>query len=75
MEDRLKELIIIRGFTAIAVLTPSLMAILAYGIIGVGYVWLVVQGVVSIALAPRLVAQASYTSRAKTIDGEDVNHI
>ena len=72
MQDRLKELIIIRGFIAVAVLALSLFAIRAYGIIGVGYVWL---GVVSIALAPRLVAQASYTSRAKTIDGEDVNHI
>jgi len=74
LQDRLKELIIIQGLVAVAVLTLSLLAIPAYGIMGVGYVWLGVQVVVSIVLAFRLAALVRQFSGARKGDLEDVNH-
>jgi O-antigen/teichoic acid export membrane protein len=74
VQDRLKELIIIQGLVAVAVFTLSLFAISAYGIMGVGYVWLGVQGVVSIALASRLATQVRQFRGARGSDLEDVNH-
>ena len=57
VRDRLNELIIIRGLIAVAVPALTFVAIPVYDILGVGYVWLGVQGVVSIVLVLRLPAQ------------------
>lgn len=74
VQDRLKELIIIQGLVAVAVFTLSLFAIPAYGIMGVGYVWLGVQVVVSIVLAFRLATLLRQFSGDGGSNLEDVNH-
>ena len=74
VQDRLKELIIIQGLVAVAVFTLSLFAIPAYGIMGVGYVWLGVQVVVSVVLAFRLATLVRQLSGARGGNLEDVNH-
>ncbi|MEE9399121.1 MAG: hypothetical protein V3V23_02535, partial [Dehalococcoidales bacterium] len=43
VQYRLKELVIIQGFIAIAVLTLSFFIMPTHGIIGIGYVWLGIQ--------------------------------
>ncbi len=48
VEDRIRELTLIYTFQAAAVLVGSYFVIPAAGIAGIGYVWLAVQGVVSI---------------------------
>ncbi len=48
VEDRIKELVLIFAFQAAAVLLGSYFVIPAVGIVGIGYVWLAAQGVVSI---------------------------
>jgi len=73
VQDRLKELVIIRGSTAVAVLALSLLAVPAYGIMGVGYVWLGVQVVLSIVLASRLATQISQFRATRESDWEDVD--
>ncbi len=45
---RIKELVIISGFIAIAVLVVSYLVMPATGIIGIGYAWLGAQGAVAI---------------------------
>ena len=74
VQGRLKELVIIRGSTAVAVVALSLLAIPAYGIMGVGYVWLGVQVVLSIVLASRLATQISQFRATRESDWEDVDH-
>ena len=74
VQDRLKELMIIRGIIAVAVPTLSALIIPVYGIIGIGYVWLGVHVLAAIVLAPRLASQVSRLSRPKGGDWEDVNH-
>jgi O-antigen/teichoic acid export membrane protein len=54
VRDRLKELVIVRGFVAMAAPALSLLAMPRYGIIGVGWVWLGVQAVVVIVSVIRL---------------------
>ena len=71
IQDRLKEILIIRGFIAISVLTLSLFLITAYGIIAIGYVWLGVQTVVAIAVAFRLGSWTSRFSRTEVVDCEN----
>ena len=44
---RIKELVVIWGFIAVAVLVVSYLIMPSTGIIGIGYVWLGVQGVVA----------------------------
>jgi O-antigen/teichoic acid export membrane protein len=56
VQDKLKELVIVRGAIAVLVLTLTALIMPSYGIMGVGYVWLAVQLVVSITLVIRLVA-------------------
>jgi O-antigen/teichoic acid export membrane protein len=48
VEDRLTELTFIVGFTALAVLLGSYLVMPRAGLVGIGYVWLAVQGVVGI---------------------------
>jgi O-antigen/teichoic acid export membrane protein len=48
VEDRLRELTFIFGFTALAVLLGSYLVMPSAGLVGIGYVWLAVQGVVGI---------------------------
>jgi len=48
VEDRIRELVFIFGFTAVAVLLGSYFTIPAIGIVGIGYVWLATQGAVSL---------------------------
>jgi len=48
VEDRVRELVIINIFQAIAVLAGSYLAISVAGLAGIGYVWLATHGVVSI---------------------------
>lgn len=74
MQDRLKELIIIQGSVAVAVLSLSFLVIPAYGIIGVGYVWLGVWVVVSVVLAFRLAALIRQFRGTREGDLEDVNN-
>lgn len=45
---RIRQLIIISGFTAVATLTGSYLIIQTAGIVGIGYIWFAVQGVTSI---------------------------
>jgi len=74
VQGRLKELVIIRGFITVSVLTLSLFFMSAYGIIAIGYVWLGVQIVISIALAFRLGSRVNQFSRTEGNGWEDVNH-
>ena len=48
VEDRIRELVFIFGFTAVAILLGSYFTIPAIGIVGIGYVWLATQGAVSL---------------------------
>jgi O-antigen/teichoic acid export membrane protein len=48
VEDRLKELTIMVGFIAVAALLGSYLVMPRAGLVGIGYVWLAVQGVVGI---------------------------
>jgi O-antigen/teichoic acid export membrane protein len=48
VEGRLKELVLICGFTTLAVLLGSYFVMPTTGIIGVGYAWMAAQGVVSV---------------------------
>jgi len=74
VQDRVKELIIIQGLVAVAVLTLSLLALPSYGIIGVGYVWLGVQVVVSIVLAFRMAALLKQLRGSREGNLDNVNH-
>jgi O-antigen/teichoic acid export membrane protein len=46
VEDRVRELALIFGFKAAAVLVGSYFVMPVYGMVGIGYVWFAVQGVV-----------------------------
>jgi O-antigen/teichoic acid export membrane protein len=46
--DRIGELMVLSGFTALAVLVGSYFLTAATGILGVGYAWLAAQGLVSV---------------------------
>ena len=65
MQHKLKELIIIRGFVDVAVLTLSHFVMPVCGIIGVGFTWPGVVGVVSIVLTIRLGTWTKRFSRTK----------
>ena len=73
--DRLRELLTIRAFIAIALLVPSYFMIPKYGIIVVGYAWLGVFVLVAIAIAPRLVREASRSGGPKDEVQEDVDNL
>jgi len=61
VEGRIRELVVIVGFITIVVLSASYFILPATGIIGVGYVWISAQGMVSIyvllAIRPYYVAE------------------
>ena len=48
MTGRIGELMVLSGFTALAVLVGSYFLTAATGILGVGYAWLAAQGLVSV---------------------------
>lgn len=60
VKDRIRELTIISGFTAMAVLLGSYFIIPLTGIVGIGYIWLAVQGLVTLYV---LFALRSYRRR------------
>jgi len=51
VRSRMRELVLICGFTSVAVLLGSYFVMPTTGIIGVGYAWMAAQGVVSIYVA------------------------
>ena len=55
VEKRIMELAILNGVIALAVLIGSYLTISATGIIGVGYIWSLVQGVVSVYIVVRMI--------------------
>ena len=57
VKSRIAELIALYGFSTFAILTGSYIIIPTTGIIGVGYVWLSVQGIVSIYVIARLITR------------------
>lgn len=75
VQGRLKELVMIRGFVAVSVLTMSFFVISSYGIISVGFVWLGVQIVVSIALVLMLGSQVRKSRRIEGDDWEDGDYL
>ncbi len=74
-QDRLRELLVLRSLIAVAVLALSSLLLPAYGIISVGYVWLGVHVLASIAVAPRLAGQAGRPGSADGADWEDVDNL
>jgi len=72
-QDKVKEILAIRIFMAIAVLASSWYVIPEYGIIGIGYMWLSLQVLVLIAIVPRLISRANRTRRLKEEAWEDVD--
>jgi len=62
VEDRIRELVFIFGFTAVAILLGSYFTIPAIGIVSIGYVWLATQGAVSLYAIIAMVL--SYRARA-----------
>ncbi len=67
VKDRIRELAIISGFIATAVLLGSYFIIPLIGIVGTGYVWLAAQGLVTLyvlfALRSYRLAEPSYIHR------------
>lgn len=57
-QDKLKKLLSFRSFITVSVLILSFFLMPDYGILSIGYVWLLIQVVVCIAVAPRLIAAA-----------------
>ena len=57
VRNKIAELIALYGFSTVAILTGSYIIIPTTGIIGVGYVWLSVQGIVSIYVIARLITR------------------
>jgi O-antigen/teichoic acid export membrane protein len=55
VEKRITELAILNGVIALVVLIGSYLTISATGIIGVGYIWSLVQGVVSVYIVVRMI--------------------
>ena len=51
---RIKELVTIRGVTAIAVLVTSYSIMSSTGIIGIGYAWLIAQSITAIYITFRI---------------------
>jgi O-antigen/teichoic acid export membrane protein len=74
VQDRLTELLLIRGFITIATLVLSFFFMKSYGMMAVGYVWLGVQLAVAIAVAFRLSRQPGRFGHAEGSDWEDGNH-
>ena len=62
--------IMIQGFIAVTVPALSFLIIPIYGIIGIGYVWLGINALVSIVLAPKLITQVRCLSSSEE-DGMD----
>ena len=64
-QDRLLEMVFFQVLVTGLVLASSIWSIQRYGIIGVGYVWLVVHGIVAIAIIFRLRTLLMSTSQVK----------
>ena len=63
VRNKIAELLTLYGISTSAILIGSYIIIPTIGIIGVGYVWLSVQGIVSIYVVARLITR--YKQRAK----------
>jgi len=74
-QDRLKELLIIRSLIAFTVLLLCWLIIPTTGIIGIGYVWLGITGLVSIFVAARLAGRSVYSTVTTGTDLEDVDSL
>jgi hypothetical protein len=48
VRNRIRELVVLRALTAIVILAVSSVIMSAQGIVGIGYVWIGVQGIMSI---------------------------
>jgi O-antigen/teichoic acid export membrane protein len=75
VQDKLKELIIIRGLVTVSTLALSFIFMAPYGMIAIGYVWLGVQLIVSIVLAFRLSYWSDQFSPTDSSIQEDGNHL
>jgi O-antigen/teichoic acid export membrane protein len=64
VERRIRELIALTGLIALAVLVGSYIIMPVKGIVGVGYIWLVAQGVLSIYVI-LVMRQFKYRRKAK----------
>jgi O-antigen/teichoic acid export membrane protein len=74
-QDRLAELLVVRAFIAVAVLTLSSLLMPTYGIISVGYVWLGVFVLTAIAVTPRLLSQSARSRPTREGEWEDVDSL
>jgi O-antigen/teichoic acid export membrane protein len=61
VRSRIKELVLLSGFSTIAVLVGSYLIAPTTGIIGIGYAWIAAQGLVTIYIA--LVMRSRYIQR------------
>jgi O-antigen/teichoic acid export membrane protein len=68
VQDRLKELLIIRGFITISVLVLSFFLMRIYGMIAIGYVWLGIHTLVATVIMFRLGSRVMWYHRTKAGD-------
>jgi O-antigen/teichoic acid export membrane protein len=54
IQDKLKEMVLFQFISGIATVTLSYWSVGMYGIVGVGYVWLLVQAVLAVVIGIRL---------------------
>jgi O-antigen/teichoic acid export membrane protein len=71
VQDRLREMVTIRSFVAIAIPVSSLLVMPASGIIGIGYVWLGLHTTVAIFSVIRLRTLLKWSHRAENDNGEN----
>jgi O-antigen/teichoic acid export membrane protein len=57
IQDRIKELVIIQGATSVTMITLSYWAANNFGLVGVGYAWLITHSVIAVILGIRLTLQ------------------
>ena len=75
VQDRLREMVIIRGVVAIAVPVLSLLVMRANGIMGIGYVWLGLQAVVAVISIVRLRTLVSRFHYPESSAHEDTHNL
>jgi O-antigen/teichoic acid export membrane protein len=66
IQDRLKELVIIQGIMGLTVIALSYWATKNFGLIGVGYAWLLTQTVISGIMGIRLAFQLRHLRKEET---------
>lgn len=75
VQDRLREMVIIRGVVAIAVPVLSLLVMRANGIMGIGHVWLGLQSAVAIVSIVRLRTLVSRSHYPESSAHEDTHNL